>query len=151
MLWFNGTWLVGFVLGATIGSFDSVLIYRLPRRISLARPARSFCPACGHKLAVRDIVPVLGWLQLRGRCRYCKCQVPVRYFVVEVINGCIWAALWYRFMIVGDDWLAMLSWALALIVAIAFLWIQVERGLRELDRWTVRHPQFIKFQMRAKG
>ena len=74
------------VTGLCIGSFLNVVAWRLPRGESVLFPP-SRCPACGHRLAVRDLVPVLSWALLRGRCRRCRAPVSVRYPLVEVLGG----------------------------------------------------------------
>ena len=70
------------VAGLAIGSFMNVVVYRLPRRLSVLRPP-SFCPACGTPVRAFDNVPVVSWLLLRGRCRSCGTPISVRYPVVE--------------------------------------------------------------------
>lgn len=77
---------IWFALGAAIGSFLNVVIYRLPRGMSLSRPS-SRCPACRHRIRWRDNVPVLGWLWLRGRCRDCRFPISPRYPFVEATVG----------------------------------------------------------------
>ncbi len=82
-----GRWLViGWlaVMGGVFGSFINVVVYRLPRRMSLSRPG-SQCPACGHAIRWRDNVPVFGWLMLRGRCRDCSAAISARYPLVEAL------------------------------------------------------------------
>jgi leader peptidase (prepilin peptidase)/N-methyltransferase len=79
------------VLGLCLGSFLNVVIWRLPRGESLLRPG-SHCPACGRPVRLRDNVPVLGWLLLRGRCRDCAAPVSPRYPLVELLGGAILAA-----------------------------------------------------------
>ena len=74
------------VLGLLIGSFSNVLIWRLPRRESINFPP-SHCPNCDHALAPIDLVPVLSWAMLRGKCRYCKAPISPRYPVIELITG----------------------------------------------------------------
>lgn len=69
-------------VGALIGSFANVVIYRWPRGESVVWP-RSRCPACGHTLSPLELVPVLSWLVQRGRCRRCGTRISVRYAVVE--------------------------------------------------------------------
>ncbi|MDR3449490.1 MAG: prepilin peptidase [Alphaproteobacteria bacterium] len=80
-LWFRI--LVGFLIGAALGSFSTMLAYRLPRHISTVAP-RSHCPSCGTTLQPRDLVPLFSWLLARGRCRYCKASIGARYFIIEV-------------------------------------------------------------------
>src|SRR5688572_1591793 len=73
-----------FALGATVGSFLNVVVYRLPRGLNLAIPG-SFCPACGHPIRLSDNVPILSWLALRGRCRDCGARISPRYLFVEML------------------------------------------------------------------
>ena len=80
------------VVGAVIGSFLNVVIHRLPRGESLARP-RSRCPQCGTQLAGYDNVPVVSWLVLRGRCRHCGAAISPRYPVVELLTAVVFAAV----------------------------------------------------------
>jgi leader peptidase (prepilin peptidase)/N-methyltransferase len=82
------------VFGAMIGSFLNVVVYRLPRRESLVRPA-SHCTACGVSVRPYDNVPLLSWLLLRGRCRSCSAPISKRYPLVEALTAllCVGAAL----------------------------------------------------------
>ena len=70
-------------LGACLGSFSNVLIYRLPRNLQVAR-GRSRCPSCEATVAWYDNVPILSWLLLRGKCRICRAPIAVRYPLVEL-------------------------------------------------------------------
>lgn len=81
-----------FTVGAVVGSFLNVVAYRLPRGASLLNPPSS-CPRCGRRILVRDNVPVLGWLLLRGRCRGCRGAISARYPAVELTTGAAFAAL----------------------------------------------------------
>lgn len=78
--------------GACVGSFLNVVIYRLPREENLVTP-RSACPKCGHKLAACDNVPVLGWLWLGGRCRYCREAISIQYPIVELITASLFGGV----------------------------------------------------------
>jgi leader peptidase (prepilin peptidase) / N-methyltransferase len=82
------------MFGAIIGSFLNVVVYRLPRRESLVRPA-SHCRSCGEGVKPYDNVPVLSWLLLRGRCRNCSAPISKRYPLVEALTGllCVGAVL----------------------------------------------------------
>jgi leader peptidase (prepilin peptidase)/N-methyltransferase len=84
------------VVGAAVGSFLNVCIYRWPAEQSVIRP-RSRCPSCGHELAWRDNIPVLGWILLGGRCRYCRAPVSIQYPLVELAVALIWIAAAVRF------------------------------------------------------
>ena len=94
-------WAIGFgaVIGAAIGSFLNVVIYRLPRRESLIHPP-SRCPHCGHAIRWRDNLPVAGWLLLGGRCRDCRSAISPRYPALEALMGLIGALLAWRFGLV---------------------------------------------------
>jgi leader peptidase (prepilin peptidase)/N-methyltransferase len=83
------------VLGAVIGSFLNVCIYRLPRHLSLWWPP-SACPSCGRRLAPFENVPILGYLVLRGRCRTCRVSLTPRYVIVEALTAAMFGfAAWF--------------------------------------------------------
>jgi leader peptidase (prepilin peptidase)/N-methyltransferase len=88
---FLGTWL--FFVGASVGSFLNVVVYRLPRGMNLIHPG-SRCPSCLHPIRLRDNIPILSWLLLRGRCRDCRAPVSSRYFWVELLMGSVFLGLW---------------------------------------------------------
>jgi leader peptidase (prepilin peptidase)/N-methyltransferase len=90
-------------LGAAIGSFLNVCVYRLPEGLSVVRP-RSRCPGCETPIGWRDNVPVLGWILLRGRCRSCGIRVSVQYPLVEIAVAVIWLAAAVRH---GFAWQAL--------------------------------------------
>ena len=75
-----------FFFGAAVFSFLGVVIDRLPRGEDYVR-GHSVCPACGRRLTGRDLVPVLSWLWLRGRCRTCGARIPVRCLCLELLGG----------------------------------------------------------------
>ncbi|MEA2146241.1 MAG: leader peptidase (prepilin peptidase) / N-methyltransferase, partial [Solirubrobacteraceae bacterium] len=79
-------------VGAAIGSFLNVVIYRLPRGESLVHPA-SHCPGCEHAIRPYDNVPVLAWLWLRGRCRDCRIKISARYPGVEALTAALAVAV----------------------------------------------------------
>lgn len=79
------------ILGLMIGSFVNVVIYRVPRGLSVVRPA-SRCPTCGNPVSPRDNIPVISWLLLRGRCRSCREPIAVIYPLVELTTGLLFAA-----------------------------------------------------------
>jgi leader peptidase (prepilin peptidase)/N-methyltransferase len=83
-----------FLIGLAAGSFVGVIIYRLPRGEQFVG-GRSYCPNCGHILRWRDLVPVLSFLILLGRCRYCRNKISWDYPVIEVCSGIIFAASFF--------------------------------------------------------
>lgn len=86
-----------FALGAIVGSFINVLAYRLPRGMNIVTPP-SRCPSCGTKLRWSENFPILGWLWLRGRCRFCKSPISPEYPIVELTVALLFAllhAMWF--------------------------------------------------------
>lgn len=80
------------VVGLAVGSFLNVVAYRLPRGMSVVRPA-SHCPSCRTTLTALDTVPVVSWVALGGRCRHCRAPVSARYPLVEAVTGASFAGL----------------------------------------------------------
>lgn len=78
--------IVTFLFGLIFGSFLNVVIYRVPRELSVVKP-RSACPNCGTMIRAYDNIPVLSWIFLRGRCRDCEHPISARYAIVELLCG----------------------------------------------------------------
>jgi len=125
-----------FVLGLLVGSFLNVVILRLPARLihGWKRDAReilelppgdeptppglvlkaSHCPHCKHSLAAHDNIPLVSWLLLRGRCRYCKAPISIQYPLVELLSGILSAVALWKF---GPTWAAL--------AALFFTWVLI--------------------------
>lgn len=106
------------VLGALIGSFLNVVVWRVPRGQSVVSPP-SACPRCGHAIRARDNVPILSWMILRGRCRDCGTAISARYPALEISCAVLFVLVGIRF---GFGWslpaflfLAAIGLALTLI------------------------------------
>src|SRR6185503_8199840 len=108
---------LAFLAGLLIGSFLNVCIYRLPRDLSVVRP-RSHCPGCEKQIDWHDNIPVVSYLLLGGRCRYCRERIPLRYPVVELATA---AAFTLCVAMLGLTWpaakFAMLSAILIALIA----------------------------------
>ncbi len=118
-------WLVTFfIVGAIFGSFFNVCIYRIPRKKSIISP-RSHCPMCGHTIPWYDNIPIISYILLKGKCRFCGATIPVRYLIVELLAACLFPINLYIFGI-GLELLVVLV-LLSLLTIVAF--IDIETGL----------------------
>lgn len=104
-----------FWLGAAIGSFLNVVVYRLPAGLSVIWPP-SRCPKCLHQLGMGENIPIFGWLWLRGKCRHCKTPISPRYPLVEAATGIIFVIVYNRFgiSIQTVGYCLLMCWLLAL-------------------------------------
>lgn len=84
------------ILGLVIGSFLNVCIYRIPQKESIVYPS-SHCTKCGHKLYIPDLIPVISYIALKGKCRYCKSKVSLRYLIIEITNSLLYVVLFIKF------------------------------------------------------
>src|SRR6266481_5483037 len=107
-----------FVLGACVGSFLNVCIYRLPLNLSVNQPRRSFFPSCKTQILWHQNLPLVSWLALRGRCANCGARIAFRYFVVELLTAVFFLVIWKAF-----PWpIAIAYWVfIALVIAATFI------------------------------
>ena len=84
------------VIGLVVGTFVNVVICRVPAGGSVAHPPLG-CPGCGRRIPPRDLIPILSWVILRGRCRYCSEPVSARYPLVELLTAALWVLVAVRF------------------------------------------------------
>lgn len=99
-------WIWSFVVGCCIGSFLNVVALRLQTEEDFIR-GHSYCVECLHELSWKDLIPVLSWIWLRGKCRYCGRDISPRYWVVEVVSGCMFmlmTGIWN-----GREWMGLLN------------------------------------------
>ena len=89
-----------FAFGCCIGSFLNVVVYRLPRDKSLVTPP-SACPACGRGIMFYDNIPLVSWLLLGCKCRYCKAPISPRYFIIELLTGAVFVGLFFIYFRFG--------------------------------------------------
>ena len=124
--------MIFFAIGASIFSFLNVVIYRLPRHKQFTL-GKSMCPDCGHTLVTKDLIPILSWISLKGKCRYCGKPISPRYMIVEMLGG-FFAVLWT--LVFGIKWPAALAF-LASGVGIVVLYILYDKitGKIEKEKW----------------
>ena len=87
-----------FCMGAVFGSFFTLAVYRIPLGLDITHE-RSFCPNCNHRLEFLDLIPILSYLSLGGKCRYCGKPVRIRYLLLEITSGLIFLAAYFAFKI----------------------------------------------------
>jgi leader peptidase (prepilin peptidase)/N-methyltransferase len=85
-----------FAVGAAIGSFLNVIIYRLPEEQSIILPA-SHCPACNHAIRFYDNIPLISYVFLKGRCRHCEGAISLRYPLVELLTAILSLMVYWKF------------------------------------------------------
>ena len=119
-LWFRLGF--GFVIGACLGSFVTMLSYRLPRRWSLVTPGSS-CPQCHTRLGVCDLVPLASWLWNRGVCRHCSTRIGARYPLIELVTA---AACTGVFVVCGFTPWVFLALGVIVTIVTAFV-MRLER------------------------
>ncbi|MDQ3626903.1 MAG: prepilin peptidase [Verrucomicrobiota bacterium] len=109
---------VAFVLGAVVGSFLNVVIYRLPLDLSVNEPRRSFCPFCKKQIPWHQNLPLISWLFLRAKCANCGARIAFRYFAVELLTALFFLAVWLSF-----PWqIALVYWVfISLLIAATFI------------------------------
>jgi len=108
-------------LGACVGSFLNVVIYRLPLNLSVSNPKRSFCPSCKTQIPAWQNIPILSWILLRGKCAKCKEPISARYVLVEALTAFVFLAIWWRFVPYGWG-VPITHWVLvSLLLAATFI------------------------------
>ncbi|MFT5466306.1 MAG: leader peptidase (prepilin peptidase)/N-methyltransferase [Verrucomicrobiales bacterium] len=109
------------VVGACVGSFLNVVIYRVPREIGLSKPLRSFCPSCKKQIPSWLNIPILSWILLRGKCAECKSPIAVRYVMVEALTALLFGIVWVKFSIYGWP-IALMIWIfISLLISATFI------------------------------
>ncbi len=81
-------YIIIFMIGTLFGSFFTLAVYRLPLGKDITHE-RSYCPNCNHKLNFFDLIPILSYVFLGGKCRYCKQKIRPRYLLLEVLSGIV--------------------------------------------------------------
>ena len=117
-----------FFTGLAFGSFANVVIYRLPLKKSVINPP-SFCPVCLKRLAAIDLIPVLSWVFLLGKCRSCKCKISVRYPATELVCGLLFASMMHFTPTLSAIPLSILAFVLLIVSGIDWDTQEIPDGL----------------------
>jgi len=88
--------ILALIAGMCVGSFLNVCIYRIPLKKSIVLP-HSHCPNCGSKIRKTDLIPVISYIILGGKCRECKKPISIQYPVVELLTGLLWLLTFLRY------------------------------------------------------
>lgn len=108
--------IVFFTLGLLVGSFLNVCIYRIPNKQSILWPG-SHCPICNNNLKPIDLVPVLSYVFLRTRCRYCSTKISYRYALIEIITAIVYTSIYISFNSHRELLLYILLCTLLIVIA----------------------------------
>lgn len=104
------------LFGLCLGSFANVCIHRLPRYESIVAP-RSHCAACGRPIEPRDLIPVVSYLLLRGKCRHCGARISPRNPLIEIVTGLLFVA---AYGLLGLTWQLIVAWVTVIVGVVAF-------------------------------
>lgn len=77
-----------YIIGVVVGSFLTLAIHRIPKKQDITH-TRSYCPKCNHRLNFLDLIPILSYIFLGGKCRYCHEKIRPRYFIIEATSGIV--------------------------------------------------------------
>jgi len=125
-----------FFMGAGIGSFLNVVIYRLPRGMSVNEPRRSFCPSCKNQIPMWLNIPIVSWIMLRGKCAKCGCSISPRYLGVELLTGLLFYGIFWK---LGGDWAAFKEWGPTVLCLWIFTSLLVAGSFIDIEHYILPH------------
>lgn len=120
-------YIVILIFGCVVGSFLNVLIFRIPKGEEFVK-TRSHCMTCGYQLKWYDLIPIISYLSLGGKCRKCKTKLSAQYPIIEISNGLLWV-LAAIFTITSDlAYEGLITWILVALMFSALLALSVIDG-----------------------
>ena len=135
--------LLAFYMGAGIGSFLNVVIYRLPLGISVNNPRRSFCPSCKYQIPMWQNIPLLSWLLLRGKCAKCGGGISIRYFLVELLTGVMFYLVFLKisgeYAAGGNPWPMIKVWGPHVLCLWVFMSLLISGTFIDIDHFILPH------------
>jgi len=115
-------YIITVLFGLAVGSFLNAYIWRLKNERTIWRD-RSICPKCQHRLAWQDLIPVLSFLLLRGKCRYCKKKISWQYPVVELMTAALFCLILFHHLQNGVDWFLLArDWFFTSVLLVIFVY-----------------------------
>ena len=122
-------WIViTFIFGCCIGSFLNVCIWRVPRGMSIVSPP-SHCPKCDHKITALENIPLLSWVFLGGKCSSCHEPITVRYFLVELVTGLLFALIFLKAIAMQQPLAVLLPYFVMTAILICSAFTDCELGI----------------------
>lgn len=135
---------LAFYIGAGIGSFLNVVIYRLPLGISVNKPRRSFCPSCKYQIPMWQNIPLLSWVLLRGKCANCGGKISVRYFLVELLTGVMFYLVFLKATaIYPNPWLHIGIWGPEVLCMWVFMSLLISGTFIDIDHFILPYSVTI--------
>ena len=134
-----------FIMGAFFGSFFTLAVYRIPKRQDITH-THSYCPNCNHKLGFLDLFPIISYIILGGKCRYCKEKIRPRYLILEILSGIIFVVIAYLMNISIENLNTITIANSAFIVLyLCFLFIigGIDKELRKIEKSVVMYGIII--------
>ena len=117
-----------FVLGAIFGSFANVLIYRMPKKIPFAK-GRSACTSCKEALGIVDLIPIISYCALRGKCRHCGARFSVSYLFIEILVALLFLGAYLRFGLYSSVFVVFILFVLVVLAIIDFHTLEIYDSL----------------------
>ena len=117
--------IISIILGLVIGSFISAFTFRFPKKISFVK-GRSFCPNCKKKISWFDNIPLLSFLLLRGKCRYCKEKISLRYPILELSTAMFFVIIFRNFY---PDFVQIVTFFIFYFITASVIVIDLEEGI----------------------
>lgn len=129
-------YLLIFIIGTLFGSFYTLAVYRIPKRQDIVH-THSYCPNCNHKLGFLDLVPIISYVILGGKCRYCKEKIRPRYLVLEALSGILFIimALLMKFNIETLSTIKIMEYSfMVLYLTFIILIAGIDKENRKIDK-----------------
>ena len=125
-----------FIMGTVFGSFYTLAVYRIPRKIDITH-THSFCPNCNHKLGFFELIPVLSYIFLGGKCKQCGQKIRIRYLLLEILSGLTFLglAISMKFDIINININTLINFAFLILYLVAiFLIAGIDKENKKIEK-----------------